>query len=821
MGQLLYRQTSRGVRGPSLATASVLAICAASLLSAAPAQAAFDPSVVSCRAAVGKGMQKITKAMTRAVTRCHQNRARDAAFAPTDCNDLSAADPAGSVAATVAKVRASIASGKCAGVSPASALYGECPNPCSAAVPSMNDFGNVVDCIACVAEREIEAMAVSIHGIPASPLASGPRRCGTSIGSSSSKAFQALVKTAARCQAREESAGGTSADFCTNSAFPTADGEDAIYNAENRIVDACDLESFEGLDTCDETQFGIAICVGTEVRDAAHQFVANALAPGSLVTTTTTSTTTTSLPPVEQDPTCPDRGELRLYSHDSNIACSTNAECAAPRTCDTSIGICVSKSDLDSGWTGHAHDSDLDNGVIQRSYLLCPGPGPTCGECFVDGIDPTGGSCRCANDTRAICDEPFKSDADDCGGATCDCYFGVPIPLSSAGTPACIVNRYAQDITGTANVDTGDSEISAKLRTRVYLGISTLNPCAVCGGKCSNNPATACVIDADCGTGNSCIDDTPHDGSRDGLCIGGQNNGLSCDVAGINPSFPAIPGGVDGGGGYSLDCMPSSGINISGAGLALNVTQSTGVREMHANIPCLGGDCFCKTCSASPQSPCNSNGDCTGGSCAVSSNFQCTQDTDCDNLNLGTCSGIKRCTLATARFCDTNADCQNQDGGACNPSSCTALGGGGVQPEPSQCETNSCTPDGEGTGTCTVGPDDRTCDGLVRANGKGILSCSNNADCQANDPLNGNCTLIKRRPCFVDPIVATGVASTDYPVGAAIFCVPPTSNGSINQVAGLPGPARVLNQGESAAFCASDPLVEYEPGVGGCPVPTP
>jgi hypothetical protein len=47
--------------------------------------------------------------------------------------------------------------------------------------------------------------------------------------------------------------------------------------------------------------------------------------------------------------------------------------------------------------------------------------------------------------------------------------------------------------------------------------------------------------------------------------------------------------------------------------------------------------------------------------------------------------------------------------------------------------------------------------------------------------------------------------------------VPQTSNSAINSVAGLPGPARIVNQGKTTYFCASDPGTAYVPGVGGCP----
>lgn len=816
-GTVNTRVPSRNRSTAALVLAMATAITAMAV-EARPSRADFTPAVLACRAAVGKSAAKLTRTVLKAVTTCHSTRSRDGAMAATDCNDIVTADVRSAVPTAQQKFVSTLTSptGRCAGVAPSDALYTSCPSPCSSEVPSLATFDDVAACVVCLARDGIETFAQTIHGTPSSPLASDESRCVSTIGTASSRLFQVVMKDVTRCQALEESAGATSTDFCTEGAFPSHTVEDGAFDAENAVVERCALESFASLDSCADSQFGVAACVGEATLGAARQLVGQVLAMPFV--TPTTTTTTTTLPPIVADPQCPDLGELVFYSHDSNIPCTTNSDCAPPRSCDASAGICVSLSDLDSGWTGHAHNSDLDDGVITRSRLLCPGPAPTCGECLIDGVDPSTDSCRCANNTRNVCDEPFAADADDCGGAVCDCYFGVPIPLSSAGTPACIVNRYSQDLTGTANVDDGSSSISARLRTRVYLGITTTNPCPVCGGTCSNDPLAVCVVDADCGTGNTCNQDTPNDGIRDGLCLDGNHNGLSCDVGGINPSFPAQSGAMPGGGGYSLDCMPSTGINISGAGLALNITQKTGTTTMAATLPCTGGNCFCKTCSATPSVPCSSNGECEGGSCAVSANFTCNANTDCASLDLGNCAGIGRCSAATSVQCSVNADCKNYTaGGPCQPSTCSALGGSGYPPQPNGCDGGSCSDAGDGEGLCTTGPDDKTCDGLLRANGRGILSCNTNSDCSANDPLNGNCTLVDRRACFLDPIVSTGIADTEFPVGAATFCVPPTSNGSINQIAGLPGPARVVNQGSSRTFCASDPLIEYQPGVGGCP----
>jgi len=805
---------------------AVVLAAATVLAGAAPAQADFDPDVRRCRAAIGKNAARLASTMLKAVTSCHRKRDRDGSLAATDCNRIAAADARAAVPKAEQKFRSSLSSpvGRCAGLTPSDALYEICPAPCDSAVGNVATFEDVADCLTCLAGRRVEALSEGIHGTPASPLPSADRRCETIVGSASARLFHSVLQDATRCQVYDESAGSMSVEYCTGSGFPSPAVENSLFAAENAIVKACALPSFANLDSCAETAFDVAYCVGEGTLESARSLVADmlSLTPDSTTTTTTTTTTTssttTTMPDVVGDPQCPDIGELVTLSHDTNIPCTTNSDCSPPHSCDATAGICVSLSSLDSGWTGHAHHSDVDDGAITRSRLLCPGPAPVCGECAVAGVDPSTGSCRCANDNRVICDRPFQSDANDCGGAACECYYGVPIPLSSGGTPACILNRYAEDITGTVNVDSGASSINAHLRTKVYLGITTLKPCPVCAGTCSHNASATCFVDADCGDGNHCNQDIPNDGIRAGRCNDGDNSGQTCDVGGTNPSFPARSGAVVGGGGYSLDCMPSVGVNISGAGLDLHVTQSTGTSTLEANLPCTGGSCPCKTCSASPSTPCNSDSQCEGGSCALSSNFPCTSDPDCSNLDLGTCTGIRRCSLATSVTCTTNADCKNYpSGGPCNASTCSALGTNGQAPAPNACTGGSCSDVGDGRGECTTGPDDRTCDGLVRADGSGILACATNDDCQANSPLNGNCTLLRRRPCFLHPIVATGVADDEFPVGAAAFCVPPTSNSSINQVAGLPGPARILNQARSRALCAGDRSVEYQAGIGGCP----
>jgi hypothetical protein len=115
------------------------------------------------------------------------------------------------------------------------------------------------------------------------------------------------------------------------------------------------------------------------------------------------------------------------------------------------------------------------------------------------------------------------------------------------------------------------------------------------------------------------------------------------------------------------------------------------------------------------------------------------------------------------------------------------------------------------------------CEGVLRSNGKGLIPCnpiSQDDDCfgDHSDPSTDfrPCSISQRQLCLPDPIVATGLASPNAPIGAATFCIPPTAFSGINGASGLPGPGRVVNQATAKTFCGIDPNKQYIPGVGGC-----
>src|SRR6185369_14014961 len=84
-------------------------------------------------------------------------------------------------------------------------------------------------------------------------------------------------------------------------------------------------------------------------------------------------------------------------------------ECPACLSCPAFVEISSQSqgSELDLGWTGSAHEVELDDGATLRLAVDCEPGSSGCGECSIEGIDVAAGNCRCANDPRTICDSPF------------------------------------------------------------------------------------------------------------------------------------------------------------------------------------------------------------------------------------------------------------------------------------------------------------------------------------------------------------------------------------------------------------------------------
>ncbi len=486
-------------------------------------------------------------------------------------------------------------------------------------------------------------------------------------------------------------------------------------------------------------------------------------------------------------------------------------------------------SDLDSGWTGIAHNSDIIEGasITVRVKRECSGNGAECehdDDCAGQGTcEPT---CDCNGDVTCEATGPThqrqcQNNLEDCT-TNADCepsipcvhVFGPPLPLSSGGTPVCVVSVFDGNITGTANSDTGEAEISTNLRSRVFLGIAIDKPCPRCGAP-EENPEVG----------------------QQFTCSGGQNNAQPCIAEGVSPEF----------GGTSSDCPPSLDGSISGSGLAIRFNQvTTGTTTKQAQLQCKffgftgnptvpGSNPKCLDKNSSGDPVCTSNADCK----------RCTEDIATTCATNGDCTGKGFCGEApdqpvTCGFWCNCGFCNNNPSLPCFQSSdcpegqaCQAGTGTGTQANAPQQRPNDCSDDKFICG----GSADELCETSQKSScsEQPYRTCESDEDCEN---FNAGVCIFEPRPCFESRITRTGSPS---PLGkycafenktcnsnadctqeddfcandssraqtVALFCVPATSNSAVNSAGGITGPGAVrLNSFMQVCRCGD--------GIVGC-----
>jgi hypothetical protein len=247
------------------------------------------------------------------------------------------------------------------------------------------------------------------------------------------------------------------------------------------------------------------------------------------------------------------------------------------------------------------------------------------------------------------------------------CLFGPPLPIpNSVSTPTsvCVVNSVSTNATGTANCNTGASNLNLPLTSTLFLDGDLLpnrpgiQVCPICTDHaCVGDGAhdgIACTVNADCGAGTCAIANT---------CHGGANDGLACSPAdsAINAGFPT-----------SHDCPPPALNNIGGLPIAFNLLTTTTSRTAAAlsgqtqvfcgfcrDINAAGTGCF----RGDPDPACPHNATCT----AAATPWNC-----CTGLGTGSCDpqGPVSCTSAAtcaALNAGTWPDCQQRNNGAFGP----------------------------------------------------------------------------------------------------------------------------------------------------------
>jgi hypothetical protein len=399
-------------------------------------------------------------------------------------------------------------------------------------------------------------------------------------------------------------------------------------------------------------------------------------------------------------------------------------------------------ADLDVGWTGINHDGDVTSGSrVTLAVSGCPNTVSPCGTCALSGPLPNGGGAsfdnhRCRGDNTGANGSwlPCTSDADCTGtGNACVFFLGPPRPDHLGFGELCTLTEIGS-VSGTIDPDSGTLSMGATIVTHNYAGLLIDDPCPLCTG---------------------------------GLCSGGPRMNMSCVVQGHSTSFDDD---------VSLDCPPSAGAGLPPLSATVTLTTGTQTLTLAASSPACravghtGQSCFCDTCNNGNAEPCLSDATCpiSGG-------------------NPGICGG-KRCLGGSnaGTPCAVTSECP---GAPC--------GRAGAPSAPNQCDDGICTPnsppDGDSPheGTCAGGPFEGSC-ALQPYRG-----CAMATDC----PLAGDSCVTKFRDCFTtdgvvgDTVSATGQASAATPTLTALYCGPPSSASTVNQIRGLPGLVRLTIPG--------------------------
>jgi len=638
--------------------------------------AALTSAEISCRDEMADEVSRYVLSAAKAMTSCHQRRSAGTRPLEVNCNAVDEADPAGKLGPRRAAARRAILAA-CSGAD--SLLVGDvaCPDPAASSdnggvSTGLDDFVEVGDCLIALAHAHAQAWTRDSQGNPPERLLDPLRKCQSKLGKGVSRLAKTIARERRRCQKAVDASGGGADYGCEG-----IDARGRIAKTSSRFADqmaaACPFspEVIAKLDACAGDAESLIACAEASADTHVSELIRGVYEwPANEETTTTTTSTTTTTHPTVTTTTLPGTACGDTFPQ-CNGSCAAGTECVADGSgCNcvaTGSGPCApatiirrihakygpvpSVTMLSTGWSGSAHDVDIPDGTGDVIDVSCD---ENCENCEVSmnvlAGDPAS-NCRCTSNQQTTCTVINGSDPDSCGSLdpTCRCYFGAPLPLSSGGTPACVVNRIRGQYSGTMNLRTGEWSDRIRLASVVYLGLETTRPCPTCNG-----------------------DPVPNDGVRGGTCSGGLGGG-ACDANGVHAAF----------GATSLDCLPTTAANISGTGLLIDLNSSTGSQSLAATLPCdtpSGELCPCRTCSGNGNLGCSSNAQCAAagaGTCTVGGgagvnlnacdNFECAPSGECatgpvdsycdgalypDGRGYVPCSGDSDCTASSAGTCN-------------------------------------------------------------------------------------------------------------------------------------------------------------------------
>ena len=573
--------------------------------------AAADP--LKCKATIVKASSQYVQARTKALVKCEGAVVAGKLPLATDCHNEMKTDAAVDKAKT--KMEAAIEKA-CGGPDQDCGSGGDddslasigwnvatCPDieshGCNNAIANCHD---VADCLECVQGEAVDQAVKLYYDDLVLPSTSDKalNKCQQTIGKATAAFLAAKSKALAKCWAAVNK--GDIPGPCPLPGDGKAGG--AIAKAEAKKIAAI-CGACGGADkACDQTVTGLTTNVpgsgGTDdLTPAAIGFPANCDAltvPGGPSCSQPIATLADVVECVdcitEFKVDCADRLAVPWavgYPGQCNPGCGNNvkepgeacdgsdatacpggcAPASLPEGCTCPTGSfsidAISGADLDTGWSGIAHDQGTPSGhLFNADTYGCHGVGPF------------------------VCDFVARYDTP---------FFGAPLPLSSGGVPICVENLVVGTTSGTLNIQTGDLTYDYRLISRVHSGITVDQPCPRCVG-----------------------DVTVDDDVKNGTCSGGPNNGSACDADAVSASFGATS--------FDCPPDPSQDIGDL-AIVFDDATTGTKTRSITPSNPACSGisgpRCFCDTCNNANGGACSSNADCpiSGGNPGICGGRRC------------------------------------------------------------------------------------------------------------------------------------------------------------------------------------------------------
>ncbi len=774
------------------------------------ASAVIPIEVQQCRRGIAAFSRSLVQKSLKAIQKCKNKALRD----PSSCP---APQPSPALEVFADRLRNDVGKA-CGGI--ADNLLGtgylNYPGPCTD--PTPNDGFNVADLMECLVNghEAVVNRLIDIEYDTVGPLDAATVGCQKIVGKAATRFMSTRLKAIQKC--RNAIDAGTLAILPETCA--TIDGKTAatIAHATTKLRMAipahCTAAEVQTLGIC-ANPVCATFCGSCDASCVAECLLATHADEMDGPGTNGTTLIGYEYAPPPPPPVCGDARRDRPAEE-----CDGADDGACPGHCGTPQSafpcLCITKprervvehsnTDLDTGWTGLAHDFKLVEG---GGYFLdlydCDGPqgpdtictvGPSCSgaphpPCSKDADCSGLGICRkegtavgphCKVDVKKSCTcnlestaQPACIDDVDCPGVGNLClqqFHTPPLPLSAGGVPVCVVNVFTNDISGTKNLANGSMAVRLQQKSIVQMTGTPAQPCPVCGGFCKAS-AGDLAGRHNCTTNADCADTTSQTCVTDFLCNTGSNEGEPCrpdpPYGGPTPLF----------GNPSIDCPPT----LSSPGI-LDIVfdpQTTETVSLAPNYQCNAAGFSGKTCvgGGNQGANCTTSSECPGGTC----NNQCF----CPAVG-----GVR--------------EAPNGCGAACV--------GGGNDAEPctfdSQCAGGfchlaDCRPDL--SAPAALQPNEGGCTATIegRCSYSSYRSCVRDADCApptCSRCSGGETCQFFAKDCYINSgITRTGAASPTDPVLSAIFCIAGTGQSAVDTTAGLPGagairqPSTVIDTG--------------------------